>query len=389
MANSISALNPENWKPIVQDYLNNMLVAMDIANTKCVPYLNDGDAVNFPYVSDVRVQDLVQGTDLTIDAISATQDTLTVDQSRAVTFQIHPVQEKQAKAKYGLDLAYQAAYQLRNDIDQAVIVSGVNNAATELESAAVTTSASSIYEYMTEARSSLVRANAGDGEHFAVMPPEEVAKLEQSFVANGFVLGDKTLERGFQGSVNGFKVYASNNTPSQVVLAMGTQPTNGDTFTLFGITWTWVTDGTAANPGEINIGANVADAKAILKTALNGTTPPSAGDYVQVSIGSRRKLQNAQLEAATFSGDNMTITAYGRMSPAETFTAAGNVFGDEETSILFGRSGAISLGLQMQPELYIRDQEANIGKNYITHTLYGVATFERDKQRLVTLPVVY
>lgn len=389
MANSISALNPENWKPIIQDYLNNMLVSMDIANTKCVPYLNDGDAVNFPYVSDVRVQDMTQGTDLDIDDISATQDTLTVNQSRAVTFQMHPVQEKQAKAKYGMDLAFQSAYQLRNDIDQQVIESGVDNAATALESAAVTTSASSIYQYMTEARSSLVRSNAGDGEHFAVMPPEEVAKLEQSFVANGFVLGDKTLERGFQGMVNGFKVYSSNNTPTSVVHTIADQPANGDTFTVFGVTWTWVTDGTATNPGELNIGANVADARAIYLTAINGTTPPSAGDYVDVSTADRRTLSNAGASAAAFSGNNSTLSGYGKIAPSETYTSANNVFGDESTSVLFGRMGAISLGLQMNPELYIRDQEKNIGRNYITHTLYGVATFERDKQRLVKLPVKY
>lgn len=389
MANTIDALNPENWKPIVQDYLNNMLVSADIANTKCVPYLKDGDAVNFPYVSDVRVQDMVQGTDLTIDDISATQDTLTVDQSRAVTFQIHPVQEKQARAKYGMDLAFQAAYQLRNDIDQAVIASGSDNAAHDLESSAVTTTASDIYEYMTEARATLVRANAGDGEHFAVMPPEEVSKLEQSFVANGFSLGDKTLERGFQGMVNGFKVYASNNTPSEVVLTMDTQPTNGNTFTLFGVTWTWVTDGTASSAGEINIGADLADAKAILVAAINGTTPPNTGDYVDVATGSRRKLQNAQLTAATFSGNNCTLSAFGKIAPAATFTAATNVFGTEESVVLFGRMGAISLGLQMEPELYIRDQERNIGRNYITHTLYGVETFERDTERLVTLAVNY
>ncbi len=388
MANTIDALNPENWKPIVQDYLNNMLVGMDIANTKCVPYLSDGDAVNFPYVSDVRVQDMVQGTDLTIDDISATQDTLTVDQSRAVTFQIHPVQEKQARAKYGMDLAYQAAYQLRNDIDQAVISSGVFGAATALESAAVTTSASTIYEYMTEARSTLVRANAGDGEHFAVMPPEEVAKLEQSFVANGFALGDKTLERGFQGSVNGFKVYASNNTPTSVDLTMGTNPTNGDTITIAGVTFTFVSViGAAA--GNVLIGANAGETQGHLKEAINGSGTGVGVDYVEISVNNRRKLQNLDLECDTFAANVGEITAYGKISPTETFTAAANVFGTEKTTVLFGRMGAISLGLQMEPELYIRDQERNIGRNYITHTLYGVKTFERDTERLVTLPVNY
>jgi hypothetical protein len=58
------------------------------------------------------------------------------------------------------------------------------------------------------------------------------------------------------------------------------------------------------------------------------------------------------------------------------------VFGTETTKLLFGRMGAPSLAIQMQPELYIRPEPKQISDNYITHVLYGTAVFSRDARRL-------
>lgn len=106
MANSLTALNPEIWKSMIQDYLNNMLISKAVANVKCEALLSSGDQVNFPYVNDVRVQSYTQGTDLTMDTLTATQDSLTIAQSKAATFVMDPVQEKQALAAYSATLAY-------------------------------------------------------------------------------------------------------------------------------------------------------------------------------------------------------------------------------------------------------------------------------------------
>lgn len=383
MANTITALNPELWKPMVQDYLNNSLVSMSICNVKCEQYLSSGDQVNFPYVNDVRVQSYSQGTDLTMDALSATQDSLTVDSSKAATFVMDPVQEKQALANYGADLAYQAAFQLRNNIDQAVLNDGVTNASGTAVSGG-TLSSSTMVSKMTDAYAELARNNAVDGEMFAVVDPARAALLSQTFIANGFQIGDNTLRNGFSGRAVGFDVYVSNNLKYSVALTVDTQPTATDTLTIAGVTWTCVADGTAANAGEINIGANLADFQAILPDALNNGSSYTS-DWVDVSTANRRKYQNMQLAAGAFSANVCTITAYGYLNASETFTAGTNVFGTETTNMLFGRKGAVSLAIQMYPELYIRPEPKQIANNYITHTLFGTKTFTRDALRLVTM----
>lgn len=381
MANAITALNPELWKPIVQDYLNNMLVSRKICNVKCEALLASGDQVNFPYTSDVRVQSYAQGTDLTMDALSATQDSLSVDQSKAATFVMDPVQERQALANYGVQLAYQSAYVLSNNIDQAVLQSGVTNANNTMAGGSLT--AATLQTQMTNAMAQLARNNATDGEMWCVLDPERVALLTQTFVANGFQIADSTLRNGFKGMAYDFNVYQTNNLPSSVSLSVATNPTAGDTMTVAGYTWTFVANGTAAAAGDISIGGNAAATQAIIKDALNGAGTPGASTYIDISTEGRRSYQNAQLASATFSGNASTITMYGRISGSDTLTAAADGFGTETTQMLFGRQGAMSLAIQMYPELYIHPEPKQIANNYITHTLFGTATFQRDKKRIV------
>jgi len=383
MANSLSPLNPENWKPIVQDYLNNMLTATKIANVRCEKYLRDGDQVNFPYVSDVRVQDYTPGTDVTIDAINGTQDSLIVNQSKVATFYVDPQEEKQARADYGMELAYQSAFQLKNNIDQAVLNTGI--AAAQDTVAGGNLTASTLFAKVSDVGAQLSRNNAADGRMFGVLDPENLALLEQTMVANAFEMSDYTLKNGYKGMFKGFDIYVSNNLPYSVSLTVDTQPTATDTFTIYGVTWTVVADGTAAAAGEINRGANLADFQAIFVTAINGSTPPSADDYIDVSVDNRRKYQNGQVAASAFAANVTTITAFGKIGATETFTAATNIFGTETSNLLFGRTGAISMALQMQPSLYIKDEPKQLGKNYITHTLYGTKVFTRDALRLVNL----
>ena len=360
-----------------------MLISNKIANRKSEALLSSGDTVNFPETTDVRVQSYSQGTDLTADSQTATQSALTVDQSKVATFIMDPVQQKQALANYGIEYARQAAYQLSNNIDQTVINTGINGANDTV--AGGTLSTSTIISKMGDVHAQLARNNATDSTLFGVIDPERQALLTQTFVANGFVEADSRLKNQFVGRAQSFDIYVSNNLPSSVTLTMDTIATAADTFTLMGITWTWIADGGTATEGQLKIGANVADGKLIFVAAVNGAAEPNTGDYTDVSVANRRKLQNAQVSAATFSSDDCVITAFGKISATETFTAATNVFGTETSNMLFGRTGAISLAIQMQPSLTIAQEPLQLAKNYMTHTLYGTKVFSRDADRLVKM----
>lgn len=385
MANSLSPLNPENWKPMVQDFLNNMLVSRRVANTAFKAQLVNGDTINWPELSDVRVQTYTVGTDLTIDDTDGTQSAMSIDQSRAATFKVDPTETRQAMDKqWAAKMARQSAFQLSNDIDQKVLKEGIDNATNTV--AGGTFSSSTIYSKLTDVMATLDRENATDRAMFAVMDPERIALLAQSEVANGFNLADNALANGFVGnSQAGFKIFKSNNLPTSVTLTLDTIPTATDTFTIFGVTFTWVASGAAAAAGEISVGANVAASKVNYLLAIAGTATGSAATYIDLSKANRRKLQNAGVSAAAFSGDDSVMTAFGKIGASETYTPATNVYGTETGSLLCGSMGAVSLGLQMQPNLFIRQEPKQLVDNYITHTLYGKKVFSRDAKRLVNL----
>jgi hypothetical protein len=379
-------VNAEWWKDMIQDYLRNMLIGTEICNTKCESLLTSGNTVHFPTVSDVYVQDYTPGTDLTITPLTALDSTLVVDKSKAATFSVDPVEVKQATSKYVPTVTFQAAYDLKNNIDQEIIDNAITSASQNSTSFA-SLSVSNMNNLMADRKAQLYRNNATDGPLFFVTDADGISTLSLTFIANGFNEADTTLRNGFAGSAGGFQVYATNNLPYSVTLTADTNPTAADTFTLWGVTWTFVANGTAANPGEISIGANIAATQAIIVNAINGTGTPGASTYIDVSVTNRRNLQNRQANSAAFAANASVITGFGRPFQAETFTAGTNVFGTCTTKYLFGRFGAPSLAIQMRPELYIHPEPKQLSMNYMTHTLFGNAVFTRDQQRLVTATI--
>ena len=387
MANSHSALAPVNFMPKVQAFLNMRLVARQIARTEFRAQLKSGQSIDWPYISDMRAQTYTPGSDLTIDDNTASSDTMLINQSRAVTWTMDPNQRAQAEDKtINAQLANQAGYRLASDIDQKILKEGIDNANNTISGGSL--SSSTIYTKLTDAMATLSRNNAF-GTKFAVLDPERIALLAQSEVANGFNVADNALANGFVGnSQAGFKIFSSNNLPTQVVLSMATQPTAGDTFEIAGVTWTFVGDSATCSAGELKIGADAADAQAILVSALNGTTAPNTGDYADVSAEDRLTLQNAGVLASAFSSDDATITGYGKLAPSETFTAAGNVFGTETGSLLLGDMGAVSLGMQIQPTMSSAPlSNRPMETNYAINTLFGKKVFHRDAKRLVNLTI--
>ena len=101
-------------------------------------------------------------------------------------------------------------------------------------------------------------------------------------------------------------------------LTMDTQPTAGNTLTIGTKVYTFTADGTADADGEIDVGADLADAKALVVAAINGS------DNINTA--------HPQVTAAAFTGDDMVITAITKgtagnsIATTETFTEGTNVW---------------------------------------------------------------
>lgn len=388
MANQIQNTIRQFWEPTVQDFLNNNLVAKSIANMEFREALASGNTVNFPQTSDARVQDYTDGTDAIIDPVLALQSSLVINQSKMSTFSLTDIEQRQVTSKYWAKQAKQTAFQLANNIDQNVISTGINNAASSITGG--TLASNTIYQIYTQARAQLERNNADDRPLFSLIDPNTMSLLSQNFVANGFNKADAALEYGFRGLCDDTRVYKTNNLPYSVLLTMGTIPTAGDEVRLYGFTWTFVALGTAANPGEISLGANATASFTNFRDAVNGTGTPGAGTYIDLTtvatIQYRRTLQNGQVNVGA-GATAATITGFGTIQGSlPTNVAVNTGFGQETSNLLFGSQDAISLGMQINPTLTVTQEPRQTTKNYLTQALWGSAVFSRDTFRLVKVP---
>jgi hypothetical protein len=109
-------------------------------------------------------------------------------------------------------------------------------------------------------------------------------------------------------------------TASSGTLTMATQPTAGDTVTIGGSEYIFVPVGTDTAPGEVSVGANVAEAQAALVAAINGTDDDFNDPHPFVRAGAF--ADNVSVITALIGG-----TAGDEIATTETFTAAGNLFG--------------------------------------------------------------
>lgn len=386
-ANDFSALAPVNFMPKVQDFLNQRLVAMGIARTEFRPQLRSGQAIDWPFISDMRVQDYVPGVDLEIDATNSTSDTMLIDESRAATFTLDPNQIKQAEDKTVNDtMADQAAFRVSNDIDRQVLKEGADNAFTTPNLGSLT--ASNIFEELTNQMAALQRQNATDGTMWAVLDPERVALLAQSEVANGFNTADNALFNGFVGdSQAGFKIFNSNNLPTSVDLTLATNPTAADFVVIASVVMTFVAalTGTA---NEVLIGASASDTQDNLSDLVNNVSANAGSTFEEPSTDDRRALQNTATVLGTFTANVAAVTAAGKQGNTSNLTGSvTDGFGTETGQILFGRMGAISLGMQIMPTMFRAKEPRRPEENFIIHTLFGKKVFTRDARRLVSATI--
>lgn len=365
--------------------LRTNLVMEGLCRSRFKGELYPGKTINFPYQTPIRTQNYTFSTGATIDPFTQTTNSYSIDQIKVATANYDPLQNLQG---YDLDpedqLAADMGYELARGINQFAATKALAGAQSSV--AAGTISAGNVYELLTSANATLTNNRARAGARFALVTPDFKAVLANCDKANGFQMADEALRAGYVGKTSaGFGVYETQELPYTQTLTLATNPTAGDTFTLQNITWTFVANGTAANPGEISIGGSLAATKPIVVNAINGTGTPGASTYIDVDLYERRNLQGSRLEAATFSTNDCAITAYGKIGGYGTFTAADNLFGTESAEILIGVEGVMDLTIQEVPNIQLRYPADNASINMLGFTMYGGDIFYLDKGSFVSV----
>lgn len=374
-------------------------VFRQIASFEEQAQLKHGDTVHRPYKSSLAVQSYTRGTAVTIQDLTNTDETLTVTTAKIVPFYVDDLDELQSAYSNANEYADDAAMKLSNVIDGDVLGEYVN-ATSKVDDEEIsagtsgngfTLTVANVQKAFVSAKQKLRKQNIrwSEGELFAVISPEFEAVLLDYLAGKESILGDKTGVAGHIGRYMGFDLYVSNSVGWSAVLQCGTLPTDGDTVTINGVTFTFET-GTVDVAGEVKAETDADTSFGYLKNSINAPGTSVSGQFQALSSANQALLAGITATHDT-SANTITLRAegWGNIVVSETLTAAADIW-TVATQIqhnLFGKKGATDVVIQAEPKLVTKEVPDKLGKNFLPHTLYGLKTFTEGAKKLVDVRI--
>lgn len=373
--------------------------------------LKEGDTVNRPYRSVLRVRTYTRGTAVTIQDLTNTNEQLSINQSKIIPFYVDDLDALQSSYKDMNEYADDCGVLLGNDMD-GVALGEIANATPTLSDADITpggtagaaieVTTANVFKLFSAANKKLFRKNAKLNSLIAVISPDVHQVLVDYLQSKNSNLGDSTGLNGHVGTYGGFQIYISNALYFTCTLAIATDPANLDTVTL---------NNTDPNAGSVTITFRTTIG-VLTGSVLRGTSAAASSngfiscitgvatgglvagtDYVALSAADADKLNagtQGNLTAALVSTNiNITVKGLGFLLLTSSLTAAADGWTSTKQiqHCAFLRKGAVEGVIQREPKIEIKDVPDKLGKNILVSDLYGFKTFAEGKVEMVDVKV--
>lgn len=400
MANSTSAANPELWSAILEKALRKSTLFREVASFKEQAGLKYGDVVHRPYISTLSVDSYVPGTGSTAQAITVTDNSMTIDRYAIINVYIDDIEALQSK--YDLAAAYmeQCTKLLAEDQDAHFLLE-IRNAVADVDNgdiaggtagdpfAVTSDNVLSVFTYANK----YLRAQNAEGEKFAIVTPGFLQKLETYLGGKYTQLGDEMSKFGYKPAMmfQGFKVYTSNSLPTSSTWTPADNPANGATITIDSVVFTFVNSmGTTA--GSVLQTTNTATTLLALQALINAGGVGDGTKHYSVSAANKRKVRNwyATVDNAT-TPTNITVYVGGK-SAAVAFATSEvlDTWSTNDTiNQFFGVVGCTDMVVQKEVNVKKGDGAANglLGATYLPNTVYKAKTFYEGTYKMVNVKV--
>ena len=417
LANTISAGIKEVWDDTYQIVHFKQSVFRAMAVTGLADKLKKGDKLHRIYTSDMVVNTMSATGGYSVQDLTDTDESLTVDQEKEVSFYIKELDELQNHLPVRLKYARKAMNKLwlqidgdvlgeydqaDNDIDAAYL-GGTNNNGITVDETNVDQLFVGGMEKLRVA-DVIVDVNArftGDVQRdaanlmpVAIISPQVYSKLLLRVGGKDSAFGDKVAQQGHIGYYLGFNVFVSNALGWSGSLGMATLPVEAETVTINGVAFTFKDEiGTTA--GNVHIASTVDITRANFASAINtpGTSVTEAVDagFVALSTANQNLLKNV-VATNDNTNDLMTLKVRGKsfIAVSETLGAAADVWTAalQIQHNLFCTNQATTVIVQKTPNLRIKDApSAVVGYDFISWGAYGLKTFDDQDAQLVDAKV--
>lgn len=354
-----------------------------------------GDTVHRLKKTLPNIQTYVRGTAMTIGAHTEGDESLVVNTSKVAPFYVDDLDQLQFNFKYQMEFGQDMAIRLGNFIDGDVLGEVTNAVSTNViddlvinpssgtSGNGVLINASNIQKVFSTAQRKLTKARAPMTDRFVVLSPEFYQALIDYLAGKNTPLADKVGPNGDVGtSYYGFQLYMSNACLWTGVVGIATQPTDGDTVTINGVTFTFKTT-LGSTAGNVLIGGSASASNTNLTALINAPTVTTANGVAfstTTDLGAGFTAIDALTGiVATAAATSTTLRSEGNgaitVSSVLTAGTDGWTAATEIEHILFGVKNTIDVVIQAEPKIAVKDVPDKLGKNIIPWTLYGLKTF--------------
>lgn len=366
---AFTAQQQEFWGDLQVD-LYTANTAVYLANQKLEDILSsNGRKAHRPIMSNPQMGTYTPHTDISFDQKSSSDQYLEVDTFKYAAEDIDFTEKNQTP----YDLVSHSLKSIRkglmNHVEQKYL-SEISNAGLSIATSPITITSANVLDALEEAEGKLGAFDAPyeTSMRAAVFGPRTVAKLRRSKSDRETRLGDSTMENGVVGPWQGWTVVQNNNLPWSATLTIATQPTDGDTVVISGVTFTFKTT-LGSTAGNVLIGADAAAARANLKLAVEKGAGAGT-NYVELALRDRFLISRKR-NITCGSAEGMLFVGFGDISVSETLTAAADVWSLQRQSSVFMIRGSIDMVLQMMA-LEVGDKEKGFAE--LPKGMIGVGT---------------
>ena len=385
-------MSPTYWSRRMGRKLYKTDVFRSLANFEEQAGLKDGQKVDRPYRSNIVVENYTKGTALTAQDLTATDDQLTVNVVKAALLYVDNVDKIQNKYSAANAWIDEAGRRLSNAIDAAFLYQ-VFNAANTVDDGSIggttgngiVAQVSNFLDILAAINIKLDVQNVPENEKFFVLSPQFFAVLWKFISGRYTLLGDKTGQNGNLGEYADLQLYKSNNLTGSATNTFGADPSDGDTMTIQGVTFTWRTTIGVLAGSILRTGVLATDLTAFAAFLNAGGVTVDAGvTAVTLALADQRTVQNfvavataTTLEVRVMGASYLVVTSSNALN---VWTAALQI-----QNLFAGRFKCTDAVIQKEPSVEMGPTVAvgKSGTNILPMTLFGVYTFNQGKNEMV------
>lgn len=401
------AIYKEQFDNAYQEVFQKVTVATAIMNTRFEPVLKFGESVErVAYdISNVAVRTVTRGSASTIDTVTDSSELLTVNVERESAFHISDGEVTQAgPLNPGEVIGGQIARKVAIDLD-ARCFAEVTNALYNFDTGDLTTTASNgtpitlssttVPQMVTRMSAKLQNKNNQDTmlNMALVVDAYGAADIAQYLLGKNIDLAGAVFKNGYTDVVSNAQMYVSENLTGEAVLALATNPTDGDTITFAGVTVTFVAT-LSGGESEIHIASTVDITRANFVEWLNAGGADAEAEATDTGYSAATTADQVILAQASGTNDNSANTATvvvpgaGRLNVSETLTDGTDAWSKSFIHAYFGKKGAIDLVIQDMKEVDMRPTADRRGTNVFSSYLAGIKTFADGAKKFLDVHIL-